>query len=312
MSDIFAGPHFLVAPDGTHCYPLAQVRWVREIVTPDGFRQVASKLGSGYSDPTVVWLIGPRALDAVEQAPAPVKRCSGYVLKDSAAASEKFPATLTPGQWSELDYDDEDSGPDAYMASRLYEAVMEDVPVAPIFHSTSVLTRLDGSPDPAPSRRWVADQPLSLVYSPAYHHLFPGRMPGFKDALLDALIEEFGKAVELFADSGVKEWTIHDKQGISVYLQIPYETPRWTTKEVPGRGRRKATVKVQQMKKVELFIRPGEYVSGPSKAEAAETFERSIREWIEWAKSYRLVACDHCSGVGTVEVQDERPTGVAS
>ena len=317
---IFAGPYYLVADDGTHCYPIdrrmvcgwthGSDHWNQVFPTPGGFRTVEAKIGGGYSDPTTVWLIGPRPLGEVTVNSVPEQVTDGWALKDPAAASEKFPATLTTDEWKARNLGDSDTE-DGFMAQRIYQRHTRAVEKPPRVYPTSVLSPLAGSPDPAPGRAWHADQPMSLIYSRNYHHLFPGYLTGLRDAVISALETEFGQRRGGSSDGGVYDrGTTGQYRGIEVAIHVPYETPRWRTEQKVSRssGRRlKATDRVPVLQRVAMNIEPGDKVLGATKADAVARLNSLVSEWVEWVRSYRVVACDHCSGTGTVEVQNQRP-----
>ena len=275
------------------------------MVVPDGWRTVESNLG-GYDDKTT-WLIGPGPLAQVEIRQSPERVTDGWILKDPDAASEKFPAELTTQEWTARGLDDEDTD-DGFMAQRIYTRRRREVPRQP----TDTLTPLTGNPDPVPGRGWVADQPASLIYSWNYHHLFPGYMTGLHAAVVAALEAEVGKRHPLYyTTTGVRDrGTTGQYRGIEVTIDVPYETPRWREQRRVGRSGRKlkAIDRVPVTQKVTLNIIPGDTVTGATKTKAAARFDQIVAEWVEWVRSYQVVACDHCDGTGTVTNQSQRPS----
>ena len=239
------------------------------------------------------------------------RECVGHTLIDADAASAKFPAYLTDAEWVERGFGNEDD-PEGYMATRIYRAEWKVIPGAPTVHPTAGLTEIPGSVDEHPDRPWVADQPMSLVYSRNYHHLFPGRMSGVREAVLAALNAEYGQKTGYLNSTGaVYDWDgSHGKQ-IDVTLRLDYDTPQWAMKEKRTQsGRRsRATEKVRVTRDVVVSVPLGKgtYVQAASKAEAVEKFDAAVTAWVEWVKSHQMTVCSHCDGHGAIPTSGAMP-----
>lgn len=305
---VFAGPHYLVAPDGTHCYPILNAT---RLVVPDGARVVAGMKVDSYRSPNCMWLVAPGPVESVTFAGIDGRESAGHTLIDADAASAKFPAHLTDAEWRERGFGNEDD-PDGYMATRIYRHDWRVIPGAPTTHLTSGLTEIPGTVDEHPDRPWTADQPMSLVYSRNYHHLFPGRMHGFREAVLEALTAEYGQKTGYLNSTGaLYDWNgSHGKQ-IEVTLRLDYDTPQWATQEKRTRGGRKSRVteKVKRTRDVVVNVNLGKgtYIEAASKAEAVEKFDRAVTAWVEWVRSHRMTVCSHCDGHGAVSTSGAQP-----
>jgi hypothetical protein len=130
-------------------------------------------------------------------------------------------------------------------------------------------------------------------------------MYGLRTAVVEALEAEFGSAA-------VRTWNHLPNDPIELTIRVRHQTPQWrnvprigaTGQRLKGTDRRPVAIDVQ----LRIDVKPSTYVAGATKAEAAETFDRVVAEWVEWAKSYRLTACDHCDGTGAVKTQADTPT----
>lgn len=290
----FAGAYYLVGPDGAHYWPFKQTR---ALTIQDGWQTFEDTLNGSYG--YVTWVRTPGHVTEFQAARPPLRETSGWTLKTADAASEKFPAALTAGEWEARGWDDEDTSEDAYMANRLYRRNVQEIPQDPEVIPTAGLSPLDGTPDPHNGRPWIADQPSCWLYTRNYWHLLPGQASGFRAHLLGALRAEFGSAVTHY----------EHRDEMFVTLRLSYDEPQWRTVAQFGRSGRelKKRKTVESTVDVKVPITAPDIIRGQDKATAYARFDTLAAEWVQHVRSHEMTVCSHCRGAGASHASDPVP-----
>jgi hypothetical protein len=243
------------------------------------------------------WYTGPAAGTLVGQK-ADTLRTIGYQLRDPDAASVRFPATLTPAEWSErmAGYDDDTDSPEWALYDHVTETVPgESVPV------DAVVDLGDGSPAPKDGLTWNARLPYELQHHPELLHRFPGHLSGFRTAVIEA-----AKLLPVMAAGWMNSGASEDSKRpgfVNVHTTVPYE-PR-TTRVVHDEGRRGNKLKrgrdVLETKRLEVSIRVPASIEGPNRAAARAVWDREMaRILAAITEALTPAPCGHCKGTGIV------------
>lgn len=175
---------------------------------------------------------------------------------------------ITPDRYSEVVHEDDpdDDGSLARLWRAAYVAVHGEPGQREEIVDLTDATVLDGSPSPGlpEGATWVARLPYELGNHREYLHLFPGRLEGLRDAVVDAL-----DAIP----------------GISAHKH------RWAVYA-------KTHGKTRSLDPSPLRAAPL-HVEGANLAEALGKWHRTIEEYVEIAERYvRADACARCGGDG--------------
>lgn len=249
---------------------------------------------NGYPGP---WFIGPASGTPVGHK-SDTSRVIGYRLRDADAVSAKFPATLTPAEWSTrtATYDDTADSPEY----ALYDRITEKIP-GELVQVDQIIDLGDGSPAPQDGLTWTAQLPYELQHHPELLHRFPGRLTGFRAAVIDAL-KRLPFMAPGFAQSAARE--SDGRPGcVDVYTHVAYEPRR--TRFVHDTDRRGNKLKrgrdVVETTRLEVSVRVPATIEGPDRATAVETWHRTMAEIIaEVTEALTPAPCAHCKGTGIV------------
>lgn len=304
LDSLFAGDRYLVADDGTHCYPILRRGGkgpFYNVVLEDGQRLVDA-MSSDHSRP-YQWLISPTAVTAVQTQSPDGRENERWALRDINALSAACPA--------ELPADTFDGAHDP--RQDMYVRKWDKTPGVITVHPTDGLSRMDGNVDENPEIDWEAAQPASLIYTSGFHHLLPGTTSALYIRLVARLKELHGQE-QSWSRVGVRV-PVHPTRTdtIKVTFVVSYSTPRWNTEHKTGANGRKlkATYQVEDKKRIvaEIPVGPWVKVAADSKAAAIVEMDRQIDEWVEWVSTYgNVVPCDTCSGTGSVHTPGVRPS----
>jgi hypothetical protein len=221
------------------------------------------------------------------------RRVVGY-RRNVDANDRNLPETLSVGEYDERTDDDGD----AYdrRVAPLYDAEYEDNPVerAPVEGDWLVL---QGAPPPADGREWVGTLPTELSYSPEYRHLFPGRLEGFRKALVAVLSEL----------PGVDAYD-HRKPTVSVYVKV--DLPRLTVVEFEKRPSLAGLTKGEKTRLRASLERPvstiakhleipaPHYIPGSNRAAACVAWDAQMGHYVAHVRAILASPCPTCQGHG--------------
>lgn len=212
----------------------------------------------------------------------------GYRLKDSTFESARLPLELSAEAWRGL-------GDDVPEQS-LYRAVTEPGEQREVRFPADRWVRADGEPAPLDGRSWVASLPHDLTQHEELLHLFPGYMPGCREA------------AKKFLERQPNVRYVFDKDGrLEVTLSIPYERPRTVfRRNILRDGREGKTGRqVPERYQATLNLAVPYRIDAPSRAQAVAQWDAIFAELrAVVAQAGNVRACDHCSGTGLVEVPD--------
>lgn len=282
MTDAVAVPGlFLVDPSsGVCCYPLpvADRFTVGGVDGPEA-RTVPCSGARGW-----VWVLVDEPVDAVWRHTSRMSVQFGYVLSDRKEESERWPLRLDVAEAAKLDRDDLYEHYVAEYGPKIEEAERVDV---------SGWATLEGKPDAySDVNGWVADEPAASIYGPAFHHVLPGVLTGFRGRLIAALRPEIER-------NGGDLWD-HKSPRLAGNVRVRFEPPV-VTEERSRRGR--ASQREQWMTRKFDYgpHKVPEGVRGVSKANAVELTAVRVAEWVDEIMDPGIRACGHCKGRGWVE-----------
>lgn len=223
----------------------------------------------------------------------PGAKTVGYRLRDPAAESVRYPATLTVDEWNERREYDENMW-------QLYTNVTEDQPrLEHVFDGPIVV--LEGREPPTPDEpQWVAALPHALTERAEYKHLFPGHIPGLDDHLM-AIFK--GMPHVDFVGSNFQ-----GKPGVHVSLKLPYDEPRTQWRARTGRNGKplKSGYHVQVTVNRRLTLPIPHRVPGDTYEEALASWQEQIEYWTGVLEEASVAACSHCDGKGFVADGSEK------
>ena len=254
--EFFAGECYLVAEDGTHCYPVkTSFNRANKLSLEDGWK--LREVNHSYSDKTI-WVIAPGPVTAVHEKIPGARRLEKYALTDPELESTKMPLELPVGAW---EGEENDWGETTDPRFSFYEKVWSQEPDSLVAHSTADLKKLSGGVDTRTDVEWACDQPGALVYSANYRHLLPGRIPNAAQYVVAALKEEFGE-YDFWRDKSGVNTTTHPKPGEpkhKVELYVSYSPPVSETRsKIGSRGQKlKSTYRQEVFKRVEIPVKIG-------------------------------------------------------
>jgi hypothetical protein len=217
---------------------------------------------------------------------------TGYLVRDPATVSGKFPQSMTR---------DEAAGLDSDLLSQLYSRVTEEQAPETVLAEGPWL-RLEGEPaqgDSHAGRSWCSELPFELRHRPEFLHLFPGYFTGFREHMKQ-VAEKLPRVRYAFDRS------VHHQQAsdLEVTLEIPFDKP--ATEYQPARNldgtvsrsRKGRMVPVMATRKLEFAV--PYRIDGRNRAEAVAEWDRREAELIGAVTSAGTAACSACGGHGYV------------
>ncbi|WP_141576076.1 hypothetical protein [Actinomadura sp. WMMA1423] len=275
---------FVLHDDGAWMYYLGddfRPTYGHETIVPDADGQPMTALQQpGW------WATDHEATRITARRPVPAKTI-GYRLRDLSAASEKFPAALTPAEWENRRTDD--------FLWELYTTVTEPQPDE-VITIEGPWVRLDGTPPPDDGRTWVPRLPDALRNRPEYHHLFPGYLPGFRDHI-KRVAEKHRFREFVFLD-------YQSRAGVTVILRVPFDQP--VTEYRPARNRDGSVSRSKKGRTVtvtarrELLLDVPDRIAGGNRAEAAAHWDELTAHYQALLDEASVAACSHCQGHGYI------------
>ena len=210
--------------------------------------------------------------------------------------SAKYPLEL-----SDEDYDQRRNLDDDERVFALYSAVREPgKPAATEIEGPWL--RLDGEPPPRDGRSWVASLPSELFQRREYLHLFPGYMPGFRDAMQQVIKSLPG--VRFCLDSRTSGGSLE------VTIEVPFDKPqsefrpRRNLDGSVSRSRKGRTVPVMATRC--LVIHVPYRIDAANRAAALAEWERREAEIRQAVADASIAACSACMGHGYVITGSEK------
>ena len=237
--------------------------------------------------------------DLIAEQPGPTQ-LTGYRLRDPEVESVKFPATLPVGGLNALGLDDDTT-------NALYQGVYEDGPTITVhFPVANMIVADDGAPPPEDGLRWVPNLRDELRRHPALHHLFPGHLEGFRQAVVDAA----GQMPVV--GSGYLDGARVDRERptvVRVTTEVPYEPH--TTRFVRATGRNGQTLKrgrdVVETKRLEVSVQVPDVIAGRNRADAKARWDAELASVLDViTEALTPAPCWHCQGTGVVASKDAR------
>lgn len=166
---------------------------------------------------------------------------------------------------------------------------------------------LPGSPDPDPGRVWeLEDKSATAVYGAHTEHLWPGRLPGFRQAVYEILSKD--PMVRYVFNADKHRVSDQPPRSIQTTVQIMWETPRTAMVDRYGsrgqklRGKQEVPRPVAHSVTTTLVVPDGLWA--PSKAEALAGWDAAVAGWVERLMPVNVVACDRCDGHGHLLARD--------
>lgn len=220
---------------------------------------------------------------------------TGYRLIDAAAASMKYPATLTVEEWTERK--DNANSAETERLWSLYTSVSIPQEPAEVSADGPFLILEGGEPPATDGPGWSTNLVDSITQRPEYRHLFPGHLTGLREHLIKA-IKRLPRV----------EHCIDGFQGdprVYVSLRVPYEKPETYWSADIGRsgktlksGRNKPRTVTRT-----LHLPIPNQVAGDNYAAALTEWDQQVEHWLGAVTEASVAACNHCRGTGHI------PTG---
>lgn len=286
--------YHLTAPDGRHFYMLGHGSWLADGQPMEQLTRVRHD-SSWYVVATEPAVIARKLPDRY--------RVVSWELKDPETESKRFPLTLTHVDYNErTDSGDDGDAPECGM----YRSVGETTPGGSEPIDMAAIVHLDGEPAPADGRTWVAKLPYELSNHVELLHLFPGRLSGFRGAVIEAVRQRLGVGEYtgwLSAKGSCGE--AYQRSGyITAKLKVPYsprqtefvhDRSRSTGKELKGGRNAERTVAL------EVTVAVADSIEGKTRAEAALRWDEMLPRLVEEiAAELEPAVCWHCKGKGVV------------
>lgn len=278
--------------------------WTFEVVEPAGVAWVFEG----------IYLVADRPLDRLRRTRpgAPIR--DGWGKRSAVVGSDEGPVAPelqrayngAPDRPDSLDVDhySEHEAPHACWRCRVFAATYAPrrVPGEPVVEVQSFdkWAELPGGEDPDPDRKWVVTEPGYLtIYGEHTRHMWPGKMPGLRDAVVDAL-----RAHPHVRE--VKVWN-HKPTEVSIEVAIPFDEPRSTSRQVKATPRARTKMRtvhepVYGYTESIRDVRVPDDLQAPSKAEAIagwdEAVQRQVDRFLPFGRD--LAVCSRCDGSGLV------------
>jgi hypothetical protein len=222
----------------------------------------------------------------------------GYELRNPAAVSEAFPLTRTT-----LDDLDDDT------ATALYRTVHEAAEPETVTFTVEAMKVIDGAAVPAPEDglTWVANITDELQHHPEIHHLFPGHLSGFREAVVGAIkAQPFMRGGPSGLLDRAEARTDRDKPGmVLANRSVPYEPRQTRTVYDERRSRRRPVAReVVETKRLSIALQVPDLIAGKTRAEAVERWHSTVAEILaEVEEALTPAPCWHCQGTGVVSAK---------
>lgn len=274
-------------------------RWLYHLPKPDTFgqpgfasrAQVTGVFADGqpmeklHSD----WWATDHEAQQLTTTAQPSPKTTSYRLTDPSAESVRYPASLSLEEWAERSDREGDT------LWTLYTNVHEDQPVLEHVYDGPIVV-LEGREPPGPDERpWIAALPQALTERPEYKHLFPGRIPGLRAHLCEA-IKTMPRVRHCFDN-------YHGYSGLHVVLSIQFDKPQTQWKADISRRTNKPlktgrTVPLLVDRRLELPV-PME-VFAETYEQALTAWDEQVAFWTQLVESATVAACSACGGTGHV------------
>lgn len=303
--------YHLTAPDGKHYY-------------------LTEKMGSGFYPPCLVgdgtelsvhtsksygtiWYVSDSPISTFEKKHADRVEITKYTLKDTSAASVKYPLEISTQDYNERTDDSEDE--DAPECA-LYEPVKVTIPGNTEKLNVELID-LDGPPPPPDQRIWVAALPYELTRHKELLHLFPGHLAGFRSAVAEAINARLGGyrpglLGQRYGRSGEGGCEVGRDGVISAWRYVEYSPRQTRLVHNIGRSGRKltSTHEQPQLTRVTIELRIADRIPGKNRAEATEIWDQELATLVDKiVNDLKPYICWHCGGKGFVSAKDV-PAGV--
>ncbi|MFI1194148.1 hypothetical protein ACH4T9_12935 [Micromonospora sp. NPDC020750] len=269
-------------------YTRADTTWTTadgNTLTPT--RTSPNRIGGG-------WHQAPgRVQDITVTQPGPPRK-TGYRLDDPDMESVKLPATLPADGLAALDLDDD-------TATALYRAVYVDgPPVTRLFPDDDMIVVDDAAPAPDDGLRWVPNLRDELRRHPAVHHLFPGHLEGFRQAVADAAgrLPVVGSRYLDGARVDRERPTV-----VRVSTEVPYEPHHTRFVHDTGRSGQKLRRgrEVVETKRLEVSVQVPDVIAGRTRADAKARWDAELAAVLDTiTEALTPAPCWHCQGTGVV------------
>jgi hypothetical protein len=275
-------------PDGRFAYHLPTPKdFPRDVTGVYADGQPMEKLPAG-------WWASPSEAARLTIVGQPTPVTVGYTLDDKDTQSVRYPATLTVAEYQER-RDDEDN------LWQFYTAVREDQPAVEHVYDGLVMV-LEGREPPTPDELpWQADLPHVLGSRPEYLHLFPGRIPGFRDHVQAAIKKMLG--VQYCFDN------YENYKGLHVTVRVPFEQPqtRWQA-DLSRRTSKplKTGRNVPELVSRTLRLPVPASISAANYEMAVDDWHEQVEFWLSIVRSASVAACNTCNGTGHVNHGSEQ------
>jgi hypothetical protein len=277
---------YVLHHDGTWCYFLGETvnAYMGAEVLADGQPMTTCDRRGWYSADHEASVI------EIRKRRAPL--VTGYLIRDPATVSGKFPQSMTR---------DEAAGLDSDLLAQLYDRVTEEREPETVLAEGPWL-RLEGESaqgDSHAGRTWRAELPYELRHHPEYLHLFPGYLPGFREHMKQ-VADKLPRVRYAF------DRTQHHQQAsdLEVTLEIPFDKPQaeyQPARNLDGkisRSRKGHMVPVMATRKLEFAV--PYRIDGRNRAEAVAGWDRREAEIVAAITSATIAACSACGGHGYV------------
>ncbi|MFJ2752737.1 hypothetical protein [Streptomyces sp. NPDC087297] len=239
-------------------------------------------------DPKGNWYAADQHAEQITATYQPAPKTLHFDLNDRSALSQRYPAELSVEEWNERSECDEEYW-------KLYTRVTEDLPPVEIVYEGPYMPLVGReAPHSGTEPTWRAELPHELTQYPEYRHLFPGHIPGLKDAVA-AHIKEMARVQYCFVDH-------QGFSGVYVSLKVPFDEPR--TRFVPDTGRNGQpkktgrTVRVLVDRRLQLPVPSAVY--GPNYETALAEWKAQVEFWTAQVTAAGVAACSACEGTGFV------------
>ncbi|MFG2970855.1 hypothetical protein ACGFZS_47060 [Streptomyces sp. NPDC048288] len=274
----------LKTPDGRWLYHLPQPHSIRYVTD---IKRLAD--GQPMTELHGDWWVTTQEASRLTLTAQPSPKTVGYRLTDPNAESVRYPATLTVEEWEERRDRESDT------LWTLYTNVQEAQPAVEHVYDGPVMV-LEGREPPGPDEpKWIANLPQALAGRPEYRHLFPGRLPGLRAHLHDA-IKTMPNVRHCF--DGYNGYT-----GLHVVINVDFDQPqtRWQADLSARTGKPLKTGRhVRQTVTRNLNLPVPADVPADNYEQALQAWDDQIDFWLGLVHSATVKACSACGGKGHV------------
>lgn len=275
-------------PDGRWLYylpnPHHQSESLRKGVFADGDPMTAVDLGGRYSSG---WWATHRQAGEITAVYGSYATVTGHRLRETAALSERYPATLTPEEWR--DHDDDNM-------HRFYETLTEPAEDKTHVYDGPFVVLESAGPAHTGDLAWVADLPASLSQRPEYAHCFPGYIPG-----LVSYVRELAQRMPHVEHAFVANRP-GDPPGIKIHIRVPFADPKYTfVHDTNHQGRKlKRGREIAQTVTDSFHLPVRDRVHGADFAEARRKWDEEVKMWTSIVRGADIAACNTCDGKGRI------------